>query len=274
MPATTESALWHIAGLPTPTLTLASSSNPSTYLQSVTFTATISPSVSGTITFYENGASIGTATISSGVATLSTSALTAGTQQITASWPGNGSYGPVTSSPLAQVVNKATPTLSVSSSLNPSNYGQSVTFTATAGFALSGTVTFYSNGTSIIRTCPISGTSTTFSTSTLAGGTDSITASWPGDSNTNSVTSSPLSQVVNKVTPTLNLASSVNPSNYGQSVTFTVTSMSRSAAPLRSLTARRRLELRPLTEPAPHSAPALWLLAPTAHGILAGKLPH
>ncbi len=32
-------------GLPTPTLTLASSSNPSTYLQSVTFTATISPAV-------------------------------------------------------------------------------------------------------------------------------------------------------------------------------------------------------------------------------------
>ena len=211
------------SSLPTPTLTLASSANPSTYLQSVTFTATISSGLTGTITFYNGGTSIGTGTISSGTATLSTSALTVGSYQITASWPGNGSYGPVTSSALTQIVNKATPTLSVSSSANPSTYGQSVTFTATAGFALSGTITFLNNGTSI-GTSSISGTSTTFSTSTLPAGTDSITASWPGDANTNTVTSSALTQVVNKVTPTLSLTSSVNPSTYGQNVTFTATS--------------------------------------------------
>jgi hypothetical protein len=210
------------SSLPTPTLTLTSSLNPSTYLQSVTFTATISPAVSGSITFYDGSTSLGSGTISSGTATLSTSALTAGSHSITASWPGNGSYGPVTSSPLTQVVNKVTPTLSLTSSVNPSTYGQSVTFTATANISLSGTVTFYNGGTSI-GTSSISGTSTTFSTSTLPVGTDSITASWPGDSNTNTVTSSAVSQVVNKVTPTLSLTSSVNPSTYGQSVTFTAT---------------------------------------------------
>jgi hypothetical protein len=210
------------SSLPTPTLTLASSANPSTYLQSVTFTATINPAVTGSITFYDGSTSLGSGTISSGTATLSTSALTAGSHSITASWPGNGSYGPVTSSPLTQVVNKATPTLSLTSSVNPSTYGQSVTFTATANISLSGTVTFYNGGTSI-GTSSISGTSTTFSTSTLPVGTDSITASWPGDSNTNSVTSSPVAQVVNKVTPTLSLTSSVNPSTSGQSVTFTAT---------------------------------------------------
>jgi hypothetical protein len=211
------------SSLPTPTLTLASSANPSTYLQSVTFTATISSGPTGTITFYNGGTSIGTGTISSGTATLSTSALTVGSYQITASWPGNSSYGPVTSSALTQVVNKATPTLSVTSSLNPSTYDQSVTFTATSSVSLSGTVTFLNNGTSI-GTSSISGTSTTFSTSSLPVGTDSITASWPGNANTNSVTSSALSQVVNKVTPTLGLTSSVNPSTYNQAVTFTATS--------------------------------------------------
>ena len=211
------------AGLPKPTLTLASSANPSTYLQSVTFTATINDGVTGSITFYDGSTSLGSGTISSGTATLSTSALTAGSHSITASWPGNGSYGPVTSSPLTEVVNKVTPTLGLTSSVNPSTYGQSVTFTATANISLSGTVTFYNGGTSI-GTSSISGTSTTFSTSTLPVGTDSITASWPGDSNTNSVTSSAVSQVVNKVTPTLNLTSSVNPSTSGQSVTFTATS--------------------------------------------------
>ncbi|MGB0065941.1 MAG: chitobiase/beta-hexosaminidase C-terminal domain-containing protein, partial [Terracidiphilus sp.] len=78
-----------------PTLTVTSSSNPSTYGSSVTFTATISSGPTGTITFYDGGTSIGTGTISGGSATLTTNGLAVGAHSITASWLGNATYGSV-----------------------------------------------------------------------------------------------------------------------------------------------------------------------------------
>jgi len=68
-----------------PTLSVATSGTPSTYGNSVTFTATISSGPSGTITFYDGSTQIGTGTISSGKATCSTSTLGTGTHSITAS---------------------------------------------------------------------------------------------------------------------------------------------------------------------------------------------
>jgi len=63
----------------------------------------------------------------------------------------------------------------------------------------------------------------TFSTSTLAVGTHSITAQYSGDSTHTGSTSAPLSQTVNKATTTITLTSNDNPSKTGQSVTFTAT---------------------------------------------------
>jgi hypothetical protein len=97
------------ASLPTPTLTVASSLAPSNYGQSVTFTATISDSVAGTITFYDGETSLGTGTISGSTATYTTSTLTAGTHSITASWAGNSSYNTITSQAVGQIVGQITP---------------------------------------------------------------------------------------------------------------------------------------------------------------------
>ena len=94
---------------PTATLSVSASPTPSTPGQSVTFTASISSGCAGTITFYDGGTSIGTGTISGTTATISTSSLTMGDHVITASWPGNSSYGPVTSSPITQVVYQTGP---------------------------------------------------------------------------------------------------------------------------------------------------------------------
>jgi hypothetical protein len=89
------------------TTTLTSSLNPSTSGASVTFTATVSPSVPNgeTVTFYNGGASIGTGTTSSSHATLTTSALPVGSDSITAAYAGDSSYNASTSGVLTQVVN-------------------------------------------------------------------------------------------------------------------------------------------------------------------------
>ena len=60
-------------------------------------------------------------------------------------------------------------------------------------------------------------------TTTLSAGTNSITAVYNAVPDFSSSTSSILSQVVNPATSTVTLASSLNPSTQGQSVTFTAT---------------------------------------------------
>jgi hypothetical protein len=69
-----------------------------------------------------------------------------------------------------------------------------VTFTATTSTGASGTVTFYDGGSSI-GTGTISGTTATLAISTLAGGSHTITASWPGNTDYNSATSTGITQV-------------------------------------------------------------------------------
>jgi hypothetical protein len=169
----------------------------------VTFTATISSGPTGTITFYDSGTSIGTGTISGTTATFTTTTLAVGTHAITAGWAGNTNYSAVKSSAITQTVSKVTPTLSVASSSTPSTYGGSVTFTAAISSGPTGTVTFYDSGTSI-GTGTISGTTETLTTTSLSGGSHSITAVWAGNTNYSAVTSSAITHMVSQavaVTP-------------------------------------------------------------------------
>jgi len=94
------------------TTSLASSANPSTVGESVTFTATVADGSknvpTGTVTFKNGTTTLGTGTLnSSGVATFTTSALPAGTDEITASYGGDANNQASVSSALAQVVNPA-----------------------------------------------------------------------------------------------------------------------------------------------------------------------
>jgi len=87
------------------TTSVASSVNPSVVGQPVTFTATIAPSAAtGTVTFRDGGATIGTGTVSGGIATFTTSALTAGAHSITAVYGGSTNYSSSTSGALTQAV--------------------------------------------------------------------------------------------------------------------------------------------------------------------------
>ena len=215
--------------------TLASNTNPSVFGQSVTFTATVTPAPpasgtpTGTVTFFDGATNIGTGTLNgAGQATFATTALTVGTHSITAQYGGDVNFGPSTSTAVSQVVNKAASTTALVSSVNPSVFGQNVTFTATvaltapgAGTA-TGTVTF-KDGATTLGTGALAGGVATFSTSTLSVGTHPITAVYAGDTNVQGSTSSAVSQVVNQAATTTVLTSGTNPSVFGQSVTFTAT---------------------------------------------------
>ncbi len=215
---------------------LTSKPNPSSYGQSVTFTATVTGQFGGTPTgtvtyFYGNPLTnailkLGTASLSGGVAKFTTSSLFTGTGDITASYGGDSNFTASTSKLVSQVVNQASTTTALTSSLNPSNFGQSVTFTATVtgkfGGTPSGSVTFNDGKTLLKAVTPIGGVAK-YTTKTLTSGTHTIAASYGGDANFTGSTSSKVSQVVNQASTTTTLTSSLNPSNSGQSVTFTAT---------------------------------------------------
>ncbi|HKN71074.1 MAG TPA: Ig-like domain-containing protein, partial [Terriglobales bacterium] len=179
-------------------VTISSSLNPSTYGSSVTLTAMVTPlAATGTITFKDGNTMLGTGTISGGVATFSNSKLAQGSHYLTAVYGGSAKYNGSTSLLLIQVVNKANTTVTLASSANPSTYSSSVKFTATVTpTTATGTVTFM-EGTATLGTGTISAGKATFSISTLAVGSNSIAASYGGDTNDNSSTSTVLTQTIN-----------------------------------------------------------------------------
>jgi hypothetical protein len=206
-----------------PTVTLVSSANPSSVNQSVTFTATVPASATGTITFLDGSTPIGTAPVASGTASVTTSSLTGGTHTITASYSGDTNDGAATSAPLTQTVNKLTPTLPAPVVSAPTiTAGGSETITETVPPGVSGPVTF-SNGSTPIGTAPVVGGVATITVTNLPVGSDPITASTPGDTNNNPATSPATTVTVTKGTPTVGLTSSLNPSQANQPVTFTAT---------------------------------------------------
>src|SRR5204862_3136957 len=85
-----------------------------------------------------------------------------------------------------------------------------------------GTVTF-KDGATALATNSLSAGQATYTNSALSVGAHSITAVYNGDVNFNTSTNSPLTQTVSKADTTNTLASSVNPSVFGQPVIFTNT---------------------------------------------------
>jgi uncharacterized repeat protein (TIGR03803 family) len=219
------------------TTSLASSENPSSFGQAVSFTATITPAgpptQTGTVAFASHGVAIpgcsGLALSSSDTASCTTAALAIGTDAIEAIYTGDSNYHGSISSTLSQVVDPAATVTAVASNLNPSTSGRTVTFTATVsgGFSPTGTVKFDANGATIsgCLSVTLSLGAAQCTTATLSAGSDAITATYSGDTN-NAGGSGALTQVVNSSTQTAtttSMVSSLNPSTSEQSVTLTAT---------------------------------------------------
>ena len=101
------------------TTTLSSGTNPSTYGQQVTFTATVAapglPGVAATgmVIFRDGTADLGTGTLVDGVASFVTATLSGGTHHVTAAYAGDASLQTSQSANVLQVVRQAAATVSV-----------------------------------------------------------------------------------------------------------------------------------------------------------------
>jgi uncharacterized repeat protein (TIGR01451 family) len=98
----------------------------------------------------------------------------------------------------ASLIVAAATTAALTSSANPSFFGQAVTFTATVtGASPTGTVTF-KDGATVLGSGTLNGSGVaTFTTPSLAVGSHSITAAYAGDANNSPSTSAVLTQSVN-----------------------------------------------------------------------------
>lgn len=188
------------------TTTLSSSLNPSVYGQTVTWTATVTTTGSvpptGKVNFTWSIYTIGSATLNaSGVATLTKSNLNADTYPLTAVYVGDPSNLRSTSSVVSQVVTQATSSAKLSSSPNPSEPGQAVTFTATITSPTAkptGPVTF-TVGKTVLGTAQLIGGKAKFTTTTLAAGSTTVTATFDGDSDI-TASSASVTQIVGQST--------------------------------------------------------------------------
>ncbi|TMC08981.1 MAG: choice-of-anchor D domain-containing protein [Chloroflexi bacterium] len=213
------------------TTTVASSSNPSVFGQPVTFTVTVTanpPATDtpvGTVAVTADGNPLATVGLVNGQATVTTSALGVGVHTIAAAYSGSASFLASTGTLTTQTVNQDSTTTTVTSSANPSVFGQPVTFTVAvaanppgAGTPTGQAVLTIDGGSPTVLSLVNGQTSLT--TAALAVGSHTVIAAYAGDPNFRSSLGT-ITQTVNKDSTTTTLTSSSNPSTFGDPVTIT-----------------------------------------------------
>jgi autotransporter-associated beta strand protein len=215
--------------------------------QPVTLTATVAAKAPGTgtptgvVSFKDTTTNtvLASATLVNGTATAQVSFTTGGNNVVVAIFNGNVDYLTSTSKSVTVAVTRAgarTSKVTLASSLNPALLGENVKFTATVKDTGTGTPiaptgqVFFFDGAALlgIGTLATTGgvTTASFSTSTLALGSHGVTAVYYGNATFAKSVSAVVNEVVNPVpvrSSTTTIASSANPSTYGNTVTFTAT---------------------------------------------------
>jgi Bacterial Ig-like domain (group 3) len=221
---------------PTSTAITSIVPNPVFAYQSTTLTAKVSSttgpinSATGTVTFRTGGITLGTATLTNGSATAQINTNLAGSYPVVASYNGDAAFSSSSSSVSTLTVKPEPSTVSLTSSKNPSVYGDSVTFTATVtapgtGTSLTGVIKFFDGTTELGPRVNTSDGEATYTTSTLAIGTHPITAVYSGNAGVTGATSPVVDQVVKAYTGDFTLKITPGDASLytGESGKFTVT---------------------------------------------------
>ncbi|PYX77829.1 MAG: hypothetical protein DMG66_06750, partial [Acidobacteria bacterium] len=210
--------------------------NPASLNQSDQITATVSSSggiPTGTANFFDGMNQIGNAVPldQNGNAIFNPSFSTTGNHSIKAIYNGDNNFLGSTSPVLTLPVTSVTFT-NISSSPNPSTFGQGVTFTALVSGGTDGVAVTFLDGSNPLGTGTVNSQQATFTTSSLSKGTHQIKASYPGDANSSASQSNSLTQSVTGSTPSITtLSTSPNPVNLGQQVNFTIAVTGTSGTP-------------------------------------------
>jgi hypothetical protein len=214
-------------------IALASSVNPSTSGQGVSFTVTVAPQAAGgpvptgSVIFMDGTTVLGNSALNAaGTAGFSTAGLSAGAHFITAVYQGDADSVASTSNAINQVVNPEITTTAITSSANPSAFGQSITLTATVSAAVgtpTGSVTF-EDGSTVLGAGSLNAAGiATFSTGALGAGPHPLVAVYNGSGSFASSRSISLVDTVSQAATTTSLTSPTLTAAVGQNVTFTAT---------------------------------------------------
>lgn len=195
--------------------TVQASASPVVYGQQVTLSAVVTApgwssttTPGGTVTFMDGSTVLGTRTLtSSGVATYITGAsqLAVGSHSITAVYTSDGPHAGSSSLPLGLTVNVDPTTMTLASSVNPSVYGQPISFIATVTATSpgsgtpTGTVTFTLDGQSIGSGTLNGGVATLklpANFAALGEGSHTVQANYATDGNYAGNTVAPLTQTI------------------------------------------------------------------------------
>ncbi len=213
------------------TTIVRSSSNPSADGQIVTLTAAVqstSGMPTGTVTFYNGTTQMGIVSLVNGQGSLQYTFSGNGNYSITALYAGDANDIGSTSPILIQYVMTlpiATST-TLATSASPTDVGQSVTFTAMVswnhGAPPNGELITFKDITNnvVLGSAPLSGGVAILTTSSLAQGSHTIKAKYPGEA-TFLGSNATVTQYVQRDPTTTSLGSSLNPAALGQSVILT-----------------------------------------------------
>ena len=199
---------------------LVSSAASTFFATDVTFTVTLPTADTGQVYFVDGCTSIGSGTLVNGTATLTISTLAVGDHQITAMYMGDQYNLPSVSPSVTQTVLPASSTISLTSSSVSSEFGATLTLTASQNDLATGTDSFYIDG-NFAGTAPLIGGIATLSTDTLAVGTYEVTVTCIGDVNFDAATSSTLTQTITRATTIITMGSTADPSIVGQPFALT-----------------------------------------------------
>lgn len=239
------------------TLTLASSANPAANGEGIQFTATVLPVApgagvpTGNVRFFVNGANLGGnyPLVDGVVSSPNFASLTPGTYTITAIYNGDGNFVGSTGTlaqGTGQVVTKGNTTLTVVSGPNPSAYGDTVTISTTVKSVApatgkpTGVVQVWEGGellgaTSLVPQSAAGTSLATFTTTGLAAGAHSLTATYVGNFNFNP-NSGTTDQTVGQIPTVTGIESANNPAVYGDTVSLTATVNTGAGTPTGSVT--------------------------------------
>ncbi len=202
--------------------------------------ATPDGALSGTVTFSDGAAVLGTAPINStGQATFAASGLAVGQHAIVASFGGNTNYAASSSVAMSEAVQQTPTQTSLSLSASTTLAGEPVSFNAVVTSATgipTGTVTFRDGNTALGSTTVDQRGNASFSATRLAPGTHNITAAYGGDANYLASVSAAAEERIELAQPNLTLRGPSAPVDAGTSVQFAASLASPGVTPTGTLT--------------------------------------